>query len=321
MRELAILFLLAVPMLGQPAQIIFDTDMGNDVDDALALAMLHTMETRGEAKLLAVTITKDNLKAAQFCEILNRFYGRPKIPIGIVKDGKTKDDNPMIAVPVARRDPAGALVYPRSIESAKDVPDAVRVLRNTLESAADGSVTVVQVGFSTNLARLLESKGGPELVAKKVKLLSVMAGAFPGKPEYNVKVDIPAARKVYGEWPGPIVFSGYEIGNQLLYPASSIEKDYAYAQWHPVADSYRAYKKMPYDRQTWDLTSVLYAVRPDQKYFGLSDPGTVRVLDDGVTEFDKSAGGKHRYLTLDPSQKKRIVDTFIELSSQKPRVQ
>ena len=28
--------------------------MGNDIDDALALAMLHALETKGEAKLLAV---------------------------------------------------------------------------------------------------------------------------------------------------------------------------------------------------------------------------------------------------------------------------
>ncbi|PSO77991.1 MAG: nucleoside hydrolase, partial [Cyanobacteria bacterium QH_8_48_120] len=34
--------------------------MGNDIDDALALAMLHAFESRQEAKLLAVTITKDN---------------------------------------------------------------------------------------------------------------------------------------------------------------------------------------------------------------------------------------------------------------------
>jgi hypothetical protein len=38
-------------------RVIFDTDMGNDVDDALALGILHALETRGEAKLLAVTIT------------------------------------------------------------------------------------------------------------------------------------------------------------------------------------------------------------------------------------------------------------------------
>ena len=35
-----------------PLHVIFDTDMGNDVDDALALAMLHAFASRGEVQLL-----------------------------------------------------------------------------------------------------------------------------------------------------------------------------------------------------------------------------------------------------------------------------
>src|SRR6516225_8032497 len=42
----------------QGAPVVFDTDMGNDVDDALALAVLHALESRGECRLIAVTITK-----------------------------------------------------------------------------------------------------------------------------------------------------------------------------------------------------------------------------------------------------------------------
>ena len=40
--------------------LIFDTDIGNDVDDVLALGMIHALESRGECELLAVTITKDH---------------------------------------------------------------------------------------------------------------------------------------------------------------------------------------------------------------------------------------------------------------------
>jgi inosine-uridine nucleoside N-ribohydrolase len=321
MRTLGLFVALCALSLAQRPGVIFDTDMGNDIDDALALAMLHSLDTRGEIQLLAVTVTKDNIQAAQFCEILNRFYGRPDLPIGLVTEGVTPEDNPMISVPVTRRNAAGAYVYPRKIQTRKDVPDAVSILKNTLEKQPDRSVIVVQVGFSTNLAGLLGQPGGRDLIARKVRLLSVMAGAFPGKPEYNIKMDVPSAKKLFAEWPTPIVVSGYEIGLALEYPASSIEKDFAYVEWHPVADSYRAYKKMPYDRPTWDLTSVLYAARPDSGHFRLSEPGTVKVRDDGVTEFVKSSSGRHRHLMLDPAQKKRIIDAFTELSSQKPRLQ
>ena len=75
---------------------------------------------------------------------------------------------------------------------------------------------------------------------------------------------------------------------------------------------------MPYDTPTWDLTAVLYAVRPDAGYFKLSDPGTIKVLDDGRTKFTPAMEGKHRYLILDPAQKERIIETFTEIASAKP---
>src|SRR6516162_1991863 len=43
-----IVLALAVVSLGaQGIPVVFDTDMGNDVDDALALAVLHALESRG----------------------------------------------------------------------------------------------------------------------------------------------------------------------------------------------------------------------------------------------------------------------------------
>ncbi len=48
-----------VPLI--PVPLIFDTDIGNDCDDVLALGMIHSLQTRGECELLAVTITKDHV--------------------------------------------------------------------------------------------------------------------------------------------------------------------------------------------------------------------------------------------------------------------
>ena len=76
----------------QAVPVIFDTDMGNDVDDALALAMLHALESRGECRLLGVTVTKDNPWAPRLASAINIFFGRPNIPIGMVRDGQTQPD-------------------------------------------------------------------------------------------------------------------------------------------------------------------------------------------------------------------------------------
>ncbi|MEZ5351695.1 MAG: nucleoside hydrolase [Bryobacteraceae bacterium] len=302
-----------------PVPVIFDTDMGNDIDDALALAVIHALESRGEARLLAVTLTKDNRHAAPYCDLVNHFYRRGHVPIGVVRGGKTPKDSPMIQVPVERRRADGRFVYPRSLDDYRNAPEAAALIRGILESAEDGSVVIVQVGFSTNLARLLAMPGAVDLVRRKVRLLSVMAGEFPtGKAEYNVKTDIPAASRVFADWPTPIVASGFEIGKAILYPAASIQQDFGYVENHPVAEAYRNYQKMPYDRPTWDLTAVLYALRPNRDYFSLSAAGTIRVDAEGKTTLEPSASGRHRYLIVNEQQKARTLEALVQLASQPP---
>ena len=89
-------FLVPAVLLGadprQPAKIILDTDIGGDVDDALALAMIHTGISRGECDLLAVTITKTHPLAAEYTQMLNAWYGRPDIPVGLVRDGVARGE-------------------------------------------------------------------------------------------------------------------------------------------------------------------------------------------------------------------------------------
>ena len=274
MLRLALILTLLTLTATAQVPVIFDTDMGNDVDDALALAMLHSLESRGECRLIAVTVTKDNPFSPIYVDLVNTFYRRGHVPVGMVKNGVTPDNSPMIRVPSERRRPDGSFVYPRRLTSAADAPEAVALLRRVLEGEKDGSVVIVQVGFSTNLARLLDSPGDVALVRRKVKLLSVMAGNFVApKLEFNVERDIPAARRLFDLWPTPIVASGFEIGEKLLFPAAAIEHDFAWAKDHPVVDAYRNYQKMPYDRPTWDLTAVLYALRPNANYFALSPAG------------------------------------------------
>ncbi len=324
----AVLCVTAWQAAAAPVPVIFDTDMGNDVDDALALALLHALESRGECRLIAVTVTKDNPWSAPYVDLVNTFYHRAYIPVGMVKgSGITPKDSPMIQVPAERKRPDGTLVYRRRISSGAEAPDAVALLRRVLAAEADNSVVIVQTGFSTNLARLLDSAPdaasplpGRELAARKVKLLSVMAGNFAqNKPEYNVQTDVPSAQKLFREWPTKIVASGYEIGESMLFPAASIERDFSYVPDHPVAEAYRNYMRMPYNRPTWDLTAALYAVRPNAGYFSLSSPGTITADAQGRTHFTPGAGGRHQYLMVNDAQRTRTLECMILLASQPPQ--
>ena len=308
--------------------LIFDTDMGNDVDDALALGMIHALQSRGECYLLAVTITKDNPLCAPFVDAVNHFYGRGDVPIGVVKDGVTPATGKFLGL--AEVEDEGALRYPHRVKSGDEAEEATALLRKVLAAQADHSVVIAQVGFSTNLARLLASEpdaisdlAGPALVSQKVRRLSIMAGAFApidggSHGEYNVVMDLPAARDLFEQWPTDIVFSGYEVGLTVPYPALSIERDYGYVKHHPLQEAYQHYMPTPHERPTWDLTSVLFAVRPDHGYFDLSEAGKVTVDDKGLTSFEPKEGGKHFYLKMSELQATRVREALTLRSSQPP---
>ncbi|MEZ6075921.1 MAG: nucleoside hydrolase [Pirellulaceae bacterium] len=317
----------------KPIPLIFDTDIGNDCDDVLALGVIHALQTRGECELLAVTITKDHELAAPFTDAVNTFYGRGNIPIGVCRSNIATAAGKFNVLAAQQDD--GQDRYPHDLRSGKDAPDAVAVLRKTLAAQADGSVVIAQVGFSTNLANLLKSEpdnysplNGVELVKQKVALLSIMAGAFQqlqgdkgelyDHKEYNVVTDIPAAQELSRDWPTSIVWSGFEIGLNLPYPHESILRDYNYVKHHPLSEAYTIYIPPPHNRPTWDLTSVLYAIRPDRGYFDVSPPGRVSVTEEGLTVFKKSADGRDRYLILRDDQKGRAIEALVQLSSQPP---
>ncbi len=311
-----------------PAKIIFDTDIGNDVDDVMALAMLHALQRQGQCELLAVTITKKDRLAAPFTAAVNAFYGREDLPIGVGANAVDTGGSKFLKLAEATDD--GKPRFPQKL-TGQTLPEAVQLIRNTLSQQPDRSVCLVQVGFFSNLAALLDSQpdafsplNGKELIKQKVKLLSIMAGSFQTIKhnnhylEYNVIKDIPAAQKLEREWPSPIVWSGYEIGIAAAYPSVSIERDYQYVPHHPVAEAYCLYNPPPHDRPTWDLTAALYAVFPDRGYFDLSSAGQVTVEADGFTRFTPKKNGRDSFLIVNDLQVARLKETFVRLCSQPP---
>jgi inosine-uridine nucleoside N-ribohydrolase len=304
----------------ESVRLILDTDIGNDVDDALALAMIHSLENRAEVRLLAVTITKDNRAAAPFVDLVNTFYGRPGIPIGVVHHGKTPEDAPMLSVPIERRSANGGYVYPYRIKDGSQCPEAVHLLTRILSEQPDHSVTIAQIGFSTNLARLVKAPAGRDLVQHKVAVLCLMAGNFVRpQPEFNVYKDPEAAATLFKEWPTPIIFSGFEVGLAITFPYESIQKDFSWAEDHPVAEAYRIYVGKPEDHPNWDSTAVLEAIRPDRGYFNLSSPGRVRLGPKNVTIFTPDTKGNCRYLILKPDQVAPVRELIATLVSEPPQ--
>ena len=309
-----------------PLSIIFDTDMGNDIDDALALDMLYKYIENGQINLLAIPTSKKGKYCAEYIDIMNTWYGH-NIPIGIVENGTDKDNNAPFTRHACELKQNGSLAFNRTISKYDDFYKSVSLYRKILSEQPDSSVIIISVGFSTNLAQLLDSPAdeystlsGIELVRKKVKYVSAMMGNIKDQnhKEFNVSCDISSAQKFINEWPTPITISPYEVGDAILFPAQSIENDFKWKSPNPLVIGYTNYMQMPYNRQTWDLTAVLYAVEKEKNFFGYSEWGTLKIDDTGATTFTVNPKGKHRYLTVNKEQASRIQKYFIQLITQIP---
>ena len=324
---LALFFLPALSAQAEvpaPMPIIFDTDMGNDADDAMALAILNAFVDRGECDLLAVTLTKSAPNAAPYIQMVNSYCGHPDIPIGMTTEVRTPDDGRYIGHVFDLKDETGNPLFVRP--EVTPLP-AVQLLRQKLAEAEDHSVVIVMVGFSTNMAALLDSPAddispltGKELAAQKVKLLSTMFGKFNNEPgkEYNVVTDIPSAQKVAAEWPTPIWFSGYEIGTAVQISREQIDNAFRTCPNHPIRHSFILYRgESSGNQSTYDLTSVLLPLRLLDGYFNLSAMGTVSVDDEGVSHFTEDPNGRCQYIqNVTPEQVIRIREAFLYLMSQ-----
>lgn len=308
-----------------PVKVIFDTDMGNDIDDALALDMLYKYADEGRIELLGITSNKEEPQSVEYIDIMNTFYGYPSLPIGRITDG-AECDRPASYSQLTAADSD----YGRSVADCTALPESVDLLRRLLAAQPDGGTTIVAVGFSTNLQRLLLSTAddaspltGAELVARKVKQLVMMGGDFfpddDTMAEYNIRIDRPAAAAIFDGWPTPIVTSPFEVGCAMLYPVESILNDFGYVGKHPLAEAYKVYKPMPYDRPMWDPSAVLYAIEPDAGYFTVSEPGRIRVTDDAYTLFEPQPDGRHRYLSVTPQQAEAATARIVELVTRRPR--
>jgi inosine-uridine nucleoside N-ribohydrolase len=307
-----------------PVPVVFDTDMGNDIDDVFALGLLHALHSRGECRIAAITVSKDHPLAAPFCDAVNVFYGHGDIPIGVLRTGQASEAGPYLAKVMAPRSD-GSPAFPHRLQRSGDAPAAVSVLRKTLATHRDGSVVVIAVGPLTNMRALLDSPpddlcplSGKALVAAKVRQLVVMAGDFSEpKAEFNVFSDSASAARVFNDWPGELIACPFEMGKEIHFPEASLEKDFRSPGRHPLVEADLATFGKLNGFMAWDLVAALQAVRPDRGYFRLSEPGTIRLESTNVTRLEPGPAGKHRHL-MPSGNAERVREVIAHLASQPP---
>jgi hypothetical protein len=290
-----------------PVAVIFDTDMTTDCDDAGALAMLHALERKGEARILATMVNNSGRHSSGATAALNAFYGREDIPVGVYKGDvvgrEAADFFQDIALDTA------AYGHPAAGRDA--YPDAVDVYRRVLSEAAAQEVVIVSVGHLNNLYDLLQSEpdehsplAGTELIEKKVDHLVVMGGHYLPDPsiryphgcEHNFRARGSAAYTgpTLDRWPTRVLLSGYEIGERIITGSALTGLN----EMHPVRRAYARHPSEPLinGRMSWDQTAVLAAVRGPEDYWDTSRPGRVEVNEEGCNTWIDDPDGTHTYL-------------------------
>jgi pyrimidine-specific ribonucleoside hydrolase len=318
---LIILLLITANMQAQstkPVAVIFDTDMGPDYDDAGAITMLHAFADSGKATILATVASSKYEGVAAVLSVFNTYFKRPNLPIGVPKGEAVTDRD--------RQHWTDSLIknYPHSIRNNAEVPDAVEVYRQVLAQQPDNSVTIITVGFLTNLANLLRSQpdkysplDGKQLAGKKVRSLVSMAGRFPSGREFNIHRDALASRYVFANWSSPVIFSGFEIGEKIktglpLVNNQAIQKS-------PVKDVFRI--SIPLDpadregRMSWDETAVLVAIAGHQPYYTLV-PGTIQINEDGSNTW--SENGQNQFYLLEARPASEVQDIINKMIMHQP---
>ena len=289
-------------------RIILDTDISSDADDVGALAVLHGLAREESIEILAIMVSSADPWSPQAVHVINKYFGKPEIPIGVVSNNGVRH--------TSSYSEALAAMVPNSEFS---VGPGVDLYRKILAEQPDKSVTIITIGYLTNLHDLLISDAdqysplsGLELVEKKVDLLVTMGGDYPQGREWNFIQDVEASKFVVGNWPTKIIFVGYTLGLNVVTGQTLKNAE----ESSPVRKAYHLHNNFS-GRPSWDQLAVLYAVLNDRQrdeLFTISNPGQNTIQADGSNIWNERSDGVHHVLSLreDPEQVAESIENLMK---------
>ena len=201
--------------MAEQIPILLDTDIGSDIDDAVALAYLLRQP---QCRLLGITtVTGDVAKRCACAEVVCAAAGRSDIPIHAGRSTPLMPGPGQPAVPQYQSIAA--------MKHRRDWPanTAVDFLRRTIR-AHPGEITLLSIGPLSNVALLFAL--GPEIPLLLKQIVS-MAGIFYGGPqdrEWNILVDPVAAAMVYSTPRAPHVSFGLDVTTKCKMVAADVRE-------------------------------------------------------------------------------------------------
>ncbi|GKT46876.1 inosine-uridine preferring nucleoside hydrolase [Colletotrichum spaethianum] len=261
MAKCLVLMACHIVTLSARKNLIIDTDLFSDCDDAGALLLAATSP---DVNLLGVNINSQSSYSVLAASAILDHYDHGQVPIGA---RRPLNDAPFFDSWTKRLGEFASKLathWPKSIADADDAWDPVELYRKLLADAEDNSVTIASIGFLHNLSNLLNSTAdaysnhtGPELVKTKVKELVVMGGDYPDGYEFNFWGDNPySTAHVVHNWKTPIVYAGFELGASVLSGGPLMADG---PRTDPVRAAYILYTYYQ-PRWSFDPIAMLYAI-------------------------------------------------------------
>jgi inosine-uridine nucleoside N-ribohydrolase len=196
-----------------PVPVFVDTDIGDDIDDALALALLLCSP---EVKLIGIsTVFGDTRLRARLAAYLLQIYERADVPVA------AGEPMPLLL----RHDPSGVcqasvltdeMVLPLSPLSGPE-------LLIQAAHAYPGQLRLLCLGPLTNIARALEREPHLGVLLHQVYFMGGASRVF--WPDWNVRSDMHAAQRVLGA-SLPLTMVGWNV-TAACHCASATWKSFA----------------------------------------------------------------------------------------------
>lgn len=197
--------------MADKTKIIIDTDIGDDIDDALAIGLALNSP---EVELLGVTTVFKNTKArARLARLLLDTAGRPDIPV-FAGCGQPLNN------PVDETEE-----FPQYLDKARAVKmdfsrSAVDYLIEQGRLHA-GDLTVITIGAMTNLAVAL--KAAPELKNQISRVISMGGCFYSHFNEWNILCD-PEAVDIVLRSGMKVLMVGLDVTTRCTVPAADFEE-------------------------------------------------------------------------------------------------
>ncbi len=302
-------------------RMIYDSDMGNDIDDAFAQVMAAQSHSEGRSRLILSLSSNPNPWSVAAIDRLNRHYGVADCPVGMYRGQVWR-----------AMDTYSSILAEYRMMDKNAIADGTLAMRKALFESPDDSVRVVATGFASNLTGVLHSQEnhmgdgipfpGKELIRRKVQFLSIMAADFSenAEPEFNVRCDIPSMLHLMREWPTDMFISDFTVGTRISVDWLRLER--RLSSENPLKRAYIAYYQrssqftgLPPDpilnRPSWDQSSMLFALEPETGHFAVSEAGRVEILPDGRSRWHVDVAGNCRLLGFDAQHTPEKVNDWL----------